>query len=110
LYRCLYAMTPNPRSPAQDSLILTHWTMNHLTGESDVVMKPEGKRQSTKCLLVVLYLSTIRLEFSVKAHRRVALYIVDGDNSGHTATLEGRQVDPLYGIPISLNGGSLICS
>ena len=50
LCRCLFALTPNPSSSMQDVLILPHWTMNRLAGETDIITDTEEYWQFAKCL------------------------------------------------------------
>jgi hypothetical protein len=93
LCRCLFAMTPDPRSPKQNIHILTQWTMNRLTGGCSVEMNTEEKRQSTKCLLVILNPSIYPLAFSERAHRGDALCLLTDNKPGGTTGLGGREID-----------------
>jgi len=91
---CLFALTPSPRSPDQDILILTDWSMNRVTGETDTVTDLEGWDQFSKCLLVTLSDDdgSRNLEFSTKIHRGDALCLVQEDDIDHC--LAGRVVEP----------------
>ena len=90
---CLFAMTPNPSSPAQEVLILPDWTMNRLSGENGTHMDTEEKRRYAKCLLVALKPSSVHLSFSILAHRGDALCILEGEDTDYATTLGGRLVD-----------------
>ena len=90
---CLFAMTPHPNSPAQEVLILPHWTMNRLTGENGANMDTNEKRQYAKCLLVALKPNSLNLTFSITAHRGDALCILEGDDADYATTLGGRLVE-----------------
>ena len=90
---CLFAMTPNPSSPAQEVLIFPDLTMNRLTGEDGTLTDTEGTRQYANCLLVVLRPSSSNVNLSVLAQRGDALCIMEGDNADYATTLGGRLVE-----------------
>ena len=92
LCRCLFAMTPNPSSPAQEILIFPDSTMNRLAGEDESVTDIKEKRQCANCLLVVLKPSSSHVNFSELAGRGDALCIMEEDDADCGTTLGGRLV------------------
>ena len=91
---CLFAMTPNPSSPAQEVLILPDWTMNRLIGDDAIEIDMEGKLQYARCLLITLRPSKLpTANLSLMAHGGDALCIMEGDDAGYATTLGGRLID-----------------
>ena len=90
---CLFAMTPNPNSSAQEVLIFTDWTMNHLSGTDRTNMDTEEQLHCAKCLLVALKPRECLSIFSIQAHRGDALCFMEGDDADHATTLGGRLVE-----------------
>ena len=90
---CLFAMTPNPSSPAQEVLLFPDWTMNRLVGVKGVVLDTEEQRQYAKCLLVALKPSSLISEFALLAHTGDALCIMEGDDADYATTMGGRLVE-----------------
>ena len=90
---CLFAMTPNPRSPAQEVLILPDWTRNRLIGERGPVMDTEEGLQHAKCLLVTLKRTSTDPPLSNLVFCGDALCIMGGDDADYATTLGGRLVE-----------------
>ena len=90
---CLFAMTPNPSSPAQEVLILPDRTMNRLSGDGGTNMNTEEKLQNARCLLIALRPSKVTTAFSIIAHCGDALCIMEGDHADYATTLGGRLVE-----------------
>lgn len=88
---CLFAMTPNPTSPAQEILIFPDWTMSRLSGDGGTNMDTEEKLQYAKCLLVALRPS--QLDSAIWGHPGDALCVMEGDDADYATTLGGRLVE-----------------
>ena len=89
---CLFAMTPNPSSPAQEVLIFPDWTMSRLIGDRRPDVATEEKRPYAKCLLVALRPSS-RIGLAAAANGGDGLCIMEGDNADHVKNLGARLVE-----------------
>ena len=89
---CLFAMTPNPESPAQEVLILPDLTMRRLIADVRQDMATEEKRPYAKCLLVALKPSTYPWLVGA-AHFGDALCIMEGDNPDYATNLSARLIE-----------------
>ena len=91
---CLFALTPNPSSPAQEVLIFPDRTMKRLSGDGEINMDTEDQLHYAKCLLVALKPSSIvHTSFSIVAHGGEALCVMEGDDADYATTLGGRLVE-----------------
>ncbi|KAK0510988.1 hypothetical protein JMJ35_006540 [Cladonia borealis] len=90
---CLFAMTPNPSSPAQEVLVFSDWTMNRLSGDGGTDFDTKEKLQYAKCLLIALRPCQARAAFSITAHSGDALCIMEGDDADYATTLGGRLIE-----------------
>ena len=89
--RCIFAMTPNPTSAAQEILIFPDWTINRLSGNGGTDMDTEETLQYAKCLLVALRPS--QLESAIWGHAGDALCIMEADDADYATTLGGRLIE-----------------
>ena len=90
---CLYAMTPNPCSPAQEVLVFSDSTMNRLSGGCGIITDTKEKLQYARCLLVALTPRQATAELSIAAHGGDALCIMEEDDTEYATTLGGRLVE-----------------
>ena len=90
---CLFAMTPNPISAAQETLIFHDWTINRLSGNNGTDLDTVETLQYAKCLLVALKPSSVVGTFSILAHNSDALCIMEGDDADYATTMGGRLVE-----------------
>ena len=90
---CLFAMTPNPSSPAQEILVFSDWTMNRLSGDGGTDIDTKEKLRYAKCLLIALRPCQARAAFSIAAHSGDALCIMEGDDADYATTLGGRLIE-----------------
>jgi len=96
---CLFAITPSPNSATQDVLLITDWSMNRLSGETDTIKELEGWSQFPKCLLVTLSADSTSMEFNTRLHRGDALCVLEEDYPDHVL---GGRVIPRDHIQISI--------
>ena len=89
---CLFAMTPNPESPAQEVLILPDLTMRRLIADIVQDMATEEKRPYAKCLLVALKPST-HPWLAGAAHCGDALCIMEENNADYATNLSARLIE-----------------
>lgn len=89
--RCLFALTPNPRSNEQEVLLLPDWSLYRVTGEFGAVLDTPEKRRYATCLVVALDPASSSLPFAIHAHRGDAMCLMAEDLQDGI-TLGGRKL------------------